>query len=216
LKKEVLIIDDESSVLISFELLFDSYREFINIRTCSNINTALEYYRSMKFDAIIIDHNLQGKLGLEFIERSQANNVFYFSGKSIHPESIWPYKENIVDVFQKPRTDKIHKRVLSHLGVDFKPYLGKERTLNTSITDFASLSFKSPKSSQREFKSFYGVNSKDYKKEHKIKLAKKLLREQYPISIVSQRCGFSYRRNFQRFFKELTSETPAEYKKRYN
>lgn len=217
-KKMVLIVDDEQSILTIFSLIFESNADEIGIVIKSSMFEAIEEYKKQKFDAVILDHNLHDSLGLDFIEETDAKNVFYFSGKQIHPESVWPYKENIISVFQKPDAIKIYQAVLGHIGLEYKPYKSKVKFATTSEKESSEKSFKSTRQYRRDFKESFGEGHSEYVNGDngaKINLAKKLLRELMSVDMVGIKIGHRYRKNFERFFVKKMGITPAQYRKQF-
>jgi len=217
-KKRLLIVDDEPTILSLFSLMFDSNKDKLEVVTSDSIASAINEYRKQKFDLVILDHNLPRATGITFIKETNANNIFYFSGNAIHPESVWPYKDNIIDIFQKPDTAEIYKSVIEFLGLEYKLYKSKIKLATTTEKERSDDSFKSSRQYRRDFKKQFGTNENEYIKGEdglKIKIAKKLLKEQMAVLAVSIILKYKHRRNFQAFFKNKTRITPAEYRKQF-
>jgi len=216
--KKLLIIDDDSTILASFSLMFQSNKNDIDVITADSVSAALIEYNRYEFDVIILDHHLPRASGTTFIQKTNAKNVFYFSGGYIHPETVWPYKENIVSIFQKPDCVAIYKSVLEHLGLEYKPYKSKLSLITKTEEERSADSFKSRRQYRRDFKKQFGMNQNEYINGEdgvKIGWAKKLLREKMSVLIVANTLCYKYRQNFERFFKSKTGMTPGEYRKEY-
>lgn len=210
--KRLLIIDDDSAVLSTFSFMFDSNKDELEVVLVDSLKAAIDEYNKQKFDVIILDHHLPKGSGIIFIRQTNAKNVFYFSGGIIAPGSVWPFKDNIINIFQKPFADKIYKAVLEHLDLKCKPY----KIATTTEKERSQSSFKGDRQYQRDFKRMFGKNQQEYIKGEngaKINLAKTLLREGMTILAVSNVLKYPYRRNFQAFFKLKTGITPGEYRK---
>jgi len=131
-KKRILIVDDDSTILATFALMFQSNKNDLEYVLADSVSTALEEYNKQKFDVIILDHNLPRAAGTTFIKKTNAPNVFYFSGGNIHPETVWPYKDNIISIFQKPDGGAVYKAVIEHIGIEYKPYKSKIKLATTT------------------------------------------------------------------------------------
>lgn len=217
--KKILIVDDESSVLTMLDFLFQSHKDQIESVLANNYAEAIEKYKSDSYDAVILDHNLHGRSGLDFIEETNADNVFYFSGGMIHPESVWPFKNNILNVFQKPEADILYQSVVKFLGIEYKPFQSKEEFAVTTQKEKSLMSSKCTSEFKKHFKKFMGKSHNAYVNGDdgvKINLSKKLLKEGYTVQMVSNRLRYSSRNNFDRFFKQKTGMTASAYRKKYN
>lgn len=86
-----------------------------------------------------------------------------------------------------------------------------------TLRNLAEKCFYTPNYFSRVFKETCGKSLTEYIKEKRITEAMRLLAEtDMPITEISEIVGYSDRKAFYKFFKQMTANTPAEYRQKFN
>ena len=102
----------------------------------------------------------------------------------------------------------------NHIIKNVKSYLLQNLEYDIKLTDIAKLFHYNEVYLGRLFKTQTGESITKYLYNERIKLAKKLLKEQKSIAEVSIKTGFNSISYFNRIFKKLVGITPSEYRKK--
>jgi DNA-binding NtrC family response regulator len=106
----VLVVDDEEKICELIEIFLDTAFEFRSIVTAPSAKIAQLKMANQEFDVIFIDHNLQGKSGLEFIEqlgqskKTDMNKVILISGYLSEWNALSAIKHGVRHIMIKPFT----------------------------------------------------------------------------------------------------------------
>ncbi len=102
--ERILIIDDEPNITAAFSALLtdESYQTI----TAATAEEALALTGSTRFDLVLLDINLPGMSGIEFLRRVMASDppltVLVISGQSDIPTALEAVKLGAVDYIEKP------------------------------------------------------------------------------------------------------------------
>lgn len=109
--------------------------------------------------------------------------------------------QSMADFARLPQMEKSINYILSHLSEQFTlEQLAKEAAMSRS--QYSTL-----------FKSLNGVSVWDYVTHQRINLAQYQLEYfDYPVTQISENCGYNSIANFNRMFKRITRKTPREYR----
>jgi len=100
---EILAIENEPNALFAIKKLFE--KENVNIHGIDNAMQALDLLQGSSFDAIVLDLNLPGMSGFEFLDQATADNkitlpaIFIYSGRDISEDDLHklaPYSTHII------------------------------------------------------------------------------------------------------------------------
>lgn len=95
-------------------------------------------------------------------------------------------------------------------------YIEKNIENKLTLANVAKNSYLSPAYLSRLFKEYFKINFSNYIRTRKIALAQQqLISTDEPIDKVSKRIGFSRANYFNKVFKETTTLTPLQFRKRY-
>jgi AraC family L-rhamnose operon transcriptional activator RhaR len=98
------------------------------------------------------------------------------------------------------------KRIIEYIDVN----LGRRLTL----CELAEKCSYNPSYFSRIFKECFGISFTDYLQQRRIYTAMELIREdKLPIESIMEQVGYSDKKSFYRYFKKITSQTPAQYRK---
>lgn len=131
-KKNLLIVDDEKSILIAYTQLFSC--DFINVDIAENAEQASLQLQKNTYDAIITDLELN-------MARKQDGILVIKKAKELHPAAllimITAYGNDIIKdkmlqsgvdyYFEKPVSIKLIKSVLENNGFVFSDFDNKEK-----------------------------------------------------------------------------------------
>lgn len=123
-----------------------------------------------------------------------------------YKEAINNKMENlIIDIFRKCRFDKNERKTSFHKALITK--INQEYSFIT-FEDAVSYSGYSASHFSKMFKAFTGMTFSEYLNVIRIENAIIMLHENITITSISQKCGFSTIRNFNRVFKKITGYPP--------
>ena len=123
-----------------------------------------------------------------------------------YKETINNKMENlIIDIFRKCRFDKNERKTSFHKALITK--INQEYSFIT-FEDAVSYSGYSASHFSKMFKAFTGMTFSEYLNVIRIENAIIMLHENITITSISQKCGFSTIRNFNRVFKKITGYPP--------
>jgi len=103
-----------------------------------------------------------------------------------------------------------HKNIPLHVEV-LKEILCDNLDIDITLERVSKELNINPYTLLRNFKSSVGVTPHAYRMNHRIELAKKLLKNSTSISQVALECGFCDQSHLNRHFKAITAATPKEY-----
>ena len=116
--EKILIIDDEPSITRAFSSLLTD--EGFQAETAPDAETALIILRKVRFDLILLDLNLPGMQGVDFLrtiqEQLTVSPVLVISGQSDIPTALEAVKLGALDYLEKPvQPEKLLAAVRSSL-----------------------------------------------------------------------------------------------------
>ncbi|KGJ93950.1 response regulator [Colwellia psychrerythraea] len=100
---EILAIENDPNALFAINKLFE--KENVNIHGIDNATQAIELLQDSNFDAIVLDLNLPGMSGFEFLDKATVDNkislpvIFIYSGRDISEDDLHklaPYSTHII------------------------------------------------------------------------------------------------------------------------
>jgi len=102
--EKILIVDDELNITSGFSSLLDD--EGFRTQTAASAEEALKKYSQTDFDLILLDLNLPGLSGIDFLKRigqeSSSSLVMVISGQSDIPTALEAVRLGAIDYLEKP------------------------------------------------------------------------------------------------------------------
>lgn len=103
-----LILDDEEKICELIKVFLGTMGQFNSIVVANNTLQALQKFQNQRFDLLILDHVLPGKLGIEFVETLRKSVKFHnlkillISGFLQQEDVIRSVDLGIKDILVKP------------------------------------------------------------------------------------------------------------------
>jgi len=104
----ILILDDEEKICELIKVFLGTMGQFNSIVVANNTLQALQKFQNQRFDLLILDHVLPGKLGIEFVETLRKSVKFHnlkillISGFLQQEDVIRSVDLGIKDILVKP------------------------------------------------------------------------------------------------------------------
>lgn len=73
----ILIVDDEEKICELLKVFLGTMGQFNSIVVANNTVQAMQKFQNQRFDLVILDHVLPGKLGIEFAESLRKSVKFH-------------------------------------------------------------------------------------------------------------------------------------------
>ncbi|MFP5492810.1 MAG: response regulator [Bacteriovoracia bacterium] len=106
----ILILDDEEKICELIKVFLGTMGQFNSIVVANNTLQALQKFQNQRFDLLILDHVLPGKLGIEFAETLRKSVKFHnlkillISGFLQQEDVLRSVDLGIKDILVKPFT----------------------------------------------------------------------------------------------------------------
>jgi two-component system chemotaxis response regulator CheY len=137
----VMVVDDEDKICELIEIFLETSFDFRSIVMAPNANLAMQKLANQEFDVIIVDHNLQGKTGLEFIEqlrdssRFNKSKIILISGYLNEENVLTAIKLGVRHIVVKPFTrEQIVNQVSDILKIEPIPPLATGLKSEVQVT----------------------------------------------------------------------------------
>lgn len=106
------------------------------------------------------------------------------------------------------------KRCLNRLTEECLKYIDSKCFEKISLQEIAEKTFYNPSYLSRMFRQYCGISLSEYIKEKRIEEAKRLLLgTELSIEEIMNRVGYTDRKQFYKCFKEISGQTPAQFRK---
>lgn len=125
----VLIVDDENSIRLSFEMALKMTNEFV-VESCDSGDTAVEILKNDHFDVIVLDNRMPGMSGTDVLqwmyEQKMHIPVIMITGSGSEEVAVEALKHGVYDYVRKDQLDKdrlsmaiksVHERFLYRRGI---------------------------------------------------------------------------------------------------
>lgn len=213
------------------------------VACCANGMEALEFVRNHDVDVILTDIRMPMMDGLEMLEKMRLENVnayivilsaygnFEYAQRAIElGVSNYIIKttkfDNLVQVFRNIRNNldkgteiqndlplKVVPKMKADKVQDIERYI-EDHIADATLQSVADHMKYNPVYFSRFFKENTGVSFIDYLLKKKMEYATKLLRStKLPISVISEKVGYSNEKNFSRAFKRYVGCNASEYRR---
>lgn len=126
-------------------------------------------------------------------------------------KSISVFEKQSIETFPAPDADGSDKELLVH---KIKEYIQKNYARDISREDVADAVFVSPSYLSRLFKSLTGMSFMDYLTQVRMNKAIELINTHAKINDIAEKIGYRSRNTFLVNFRQFTSYTPTEYRKK--
>jgi two-component system chemotaxis response regulator CheY len=106
----IIILDDEEKICELIKVFLGTMGQFNSIVVANNTLQALQKFQNQRFDLLILDHVLPGKLGIEFAETLRKSVKFHnlkillISGFLQQEDVLRSVDLGIKDILVKPFT----------------------------------------------------------------------------------------------------------------
>jgi YesN/AraC family two-component response regulator len=120
-KTNILIVDDEESICDLIKTFLETSYSFQSVAVANNVSTAIGKMVNVKYDLIIIDQVMPGKLGLEFIDHLKKNKkindykIILISGYLHERDVVNAIQLGVKNIVVKPFTKTQLIRQVEHL-----------------------------------------------------------------------------------------------------
>ncbi len=141
-----------------------------------------------------------------------THTEFYSEIIQANLRNLWYHLLRIMPVADDPGTMQSRRNSMLNDFQNLLSYM-EEHTQNISLEEAADMMHFSPSHFSKVFKQLTGINFVRYMNIIRITQASELLKDpDMNIAQVAFSCGFQNIRTFNRVFREITGQTPSEYK----
>lgn len=230
---EVMIVDDESIERAYLTQIFKSHqREFFVIGEACNGNEAVEVFRKMRPQVVVMDIEMPGLNGIDaaiLIKEIEPKTIIILNTAYAEFEFARRAVENHLDAYiLKPSSDDlilstIRKCIRSDEAVSSNPpkttdeikhYLKVHYNEKITLDKLAKIAHFSPAYLSHVFHQEQGITIRAYLNEVRMECAKNLLKNTtWNINEIAQRSGFGNTTHFNRLFKKVEGVSPQDYRR---
>lgn len=230
--RKILIVDDDSDFVREFIDTFDDY-EFA---AASNGAEAIHILKKPnEIDLVILDVNMPGAKGTEVLKEMKAIapdlGIIILTGYSSENVAIDALKGHADEYIEKPfDIDEMRLAIESLLDAGSGPegaqgivnkvekvkaFVERNCYKKVCLKDAAEAVSLSPKYLSRIFKENTGMGFSEFRLGVKTREARKLLKETgLNIDQISYKLGYQNTESFTRVFKDISGQTPTEFRKK--
>lgn len=176
-----------------------AFRKILDKQFCLKLKDSENLIYNMII-SIAHEYNYPDNLSDKFTENALLNLILYIT--RIYEMSFYP---------PPPKNENIKDAIIDNLI----KYMKSNYSSQMNLEYLAAYTHFSREYLSRCFKQYTGKTIFNFLTEIRIERAKTLLRSTvYPISDISEYCGYPSINNFQRVFKKMTLMSPSEYRKK--
>lgn len=139
----ILCVDDEPSVLHPLEIMLK--RQGFRVVTAQNGTEALELFRQIKFDAVILDYSMPGMSGGQVAERIRSENktipIILHTG---YKELDDPLLANVTSTLPKGSLSFLITKLRDLLQVQATPVVVEREAVEAEVSDEPAEGASSP------------------------------------------------------------------------
>jgi YesN/AraC family two-component response regulator len=231
---QILLVDDDRAFR---EELRECLEEYDVIEAANGPEALKLLKRPNEIDLVLLDVMMPGLRGTEVLKEIKARQpeqkVIILTGYSSKDTAIDALKGRADEYLEKPFdvfrlkaavAGLLETRDLSVARDNHslpakieraKRFLERNWHKKVCLKDVSGALGWSEKYFSRVFKKTAGVRFNDYALQVKVREAKKLLGQNWPVGEVAARLGYQNPESFIRAFKKITGRTPAEYRQRH-
>jgi YesN/AraC family two-component response regulator len=229
---QILLVDDDRAFR---EELRECLDEYDVVEAASGPEALKLLKRPNEIDLVILDVMMPGLRGTEVLKEIKARQpeqkVIILTGYSSKDTAIDALKGRADEYLEKPldiyrvkaavagllETSELSREPDNHSPqariTRAKRFLERNWHKKVRLKDVAAVVGLSEKYLSRLFKQAAGVRFSEYALKVKIREAKKLLGNNWPVEEIAGRLGYQNSESFIRAFKRSTGRTPARYRR---
>ncbi len=231
-REKILIVDDEKRIRDTFMIAFDNY-DIIPAASAQEALVILK--RAHNIDLVVLDVMMPGITGIDLLKQIKEidpkQKVVICTGCDSKETIFKALREHADEYVEKPfdieKMEKIFERLLDKKR-NFAPdinankqskfeqvqkFISRNYNKIIRLDDVAKEIFLSPKYVSREFKKKTGKGFMELKKELRIRMAKRLLREtDLSVSQIAYKVGYQNPESFMKLFKKKVGMVSSSYR----